>query len=40
MDAGPLRKCSFEETVDVLLEAAAYGETDYLQGITESIILG
>lgn len=40
LDTGPLRKCSFEETVEILLAAAVYGETDMLQGITENIILG
>lgn len=24
VDSGPLRKCSFEETVEILLEAAVY----------------
>jgi DNA-directed RNA polymerase II subunit RPB1 len=40
LESGPLRKCSFEETVDIFLEAAAFGETDYLTGVTESIMLG
>lgn len=40
LDAGPLRKCSFEETVDIFIEAAAYNEVDYLNGITESIMMG
>jgi DNA-directed RNA polymerase II subunit RPB1 len=40
LDSGPLRKCSFEETVDIFLEAACYGETDHLTGVTESIMLG
>jgi DNA-directed RNA polymerase II subunit RPB1 len=35
-----LRKCSFEETVEILLEAAAFSETDYLAGISEAIIFG
>ena len=39
-DIGPLRKCSFEETVDILYEAGFYGETDNLTGITENIIMG
>lgn len=38
--AGPLRKCSFEETVEILLEGAIYSEKDALSGITENIILG
>lgn len=40
IDTGPLRRCSFEETVEILLEAAAYGETDYLRGVSENIIMG
>jgi DNA-directed RNA polymerase II subunit RPB1 len=40
LDSGPLRKCSFEETVDIFLEAAAFGEADHLNGVTESIMLG
>ncbi|XP_052298649.1 DNA-directed RNA polymerase II subunit RPB1-like isoform X1 [Citrus sinensis] len=32
IDTGPLMRCSFEETVDILLDAAAYAETDYLRG--------
>lgn len=40
VDTGPLRKCSFEETVEILLEASVYSEKDPLQGITENIIMG
>jgi DNA-directed RNA polymerase II subunit RPB1 len=40
VDSGPLRKCSFEETTEILLEAAFYGEHDPLTGITENIIFG
>jgi len=39
-NTGPLMKCSFEETVDVLTEAAVFSETDYLKGVTENIIVG
>ncbi|CAI9097414.1 OLC1v1033836C1 [Oldenlandia corymbosa var. corymbosa] len=39
-ETGPLMRCSFEETVDILLDAAAYAETDYLKGVSEHIILG
>ncbi|RLM69415.1 hypothetical protein C2845_PM17G10290 [Panicum miliaceum] len=35
-----LMRCSFEETVDILLDAAAYAESDYLKGVTENIMLG
>jgi DNA-directed RNA polymerase II subunit RPB1 len=37
---GPLMRASFEETVDVLLDAAAYSEKDCTQGVTENIMLG
>jgi DNA-directed RNA polymerase II subunit RPB1 len=40
VETGPLRKCSFEETVEILMEAAVYAETDHLNGITENIIMG
>ncbi|KAF8820604.1 Dna-directed Rna polymerase II RPB1 [Cardiosporidium cionae] len=40
IDRGPLMKCSFEETVEILLEAAAFAETDALRGVTENVILG
>ncbi|XP_067616718.1 DNA-directed RNA polymerase II subunit RPB1-like [Eurosta solidaginis] len=37
---GPLMRCSFEETVDVLLDAAAHGECDPMRGVSENIIMG
>ncbi len=40
VDLGPLRKCSFEETVDILLEAGLFSENDFLTGITENIMVG
>lgn len=40
LDTGPLRKCSFEQTVEILQEAAVFNEVDQLKGITESIMLG
>ncbi|EPS67076.1 hypothetical protein M569_07699, partial [Genlisea aurea] len=39
-DTGPMMRCSFEETVDILLDAAVYAETDHLKGVTENIMLG
>ena len=39
-NTGPLMKCSFEETVDVLTDAAVFSETDNLKGVTENIIVG
>jgi len=40
VNSGPLRNCSFEETTEILLEAAFFGEHDTLTGITENIIFG
>lgn len=40
IDSGAIRKCSFEETVEILLEAAVYSEEDTLSGITENIVMG
>lgn len=40
VELGPLRKCSFEETVEILLEAGLFSEKDYLAGITENIMVG
>ena len=39
-DAGALRKCSFEETVEILIESSFHGEIDPLAGVTENIIMG
>jgi hypothetical protein len=40
IDSGALRKCSFEETVEILLEAAVYSELDTLSGVTENVLTG
>jgi len=40
IDCGPLRKCSFEETLDMILEASAFGVVDPLSGISENVLLG
>lgn len=39
-ERGALAKCSFEETVEILFGAAAFAETDALQGVTENVIVG
>ena len=39
-ELGPLRKCSFEETVEILLEAGLFSETDNLTGVSENIMVG
>ena len=39
--SGPLVRCSFEETVEVLKDAAIYGEVDHVTtAITSSVIIG
>lgn len=37
---GPLMRCSFEETVKVLMAAAAFGENDPVRGVSANLILG
>lgn len=39
-DAGALSRCSFEETVEILLEAAAVGDVDDCKGVAENVLLG
>jgi len=38
--AGALMRCSFEETVEILMDAAASGELDDCSGVAENIIFG
>lgn len=40
VETGPLMKCSFEETTDMLLEGSVLGERDDLLGVTENIMMG
>ena len=40
VDSGPMLRCSFEETVDMLMEAAVFSEEEVLKGVTENIMLG
>ena len=37
---GPIRKATFEETVEILLEAGVFAERDDLNGISENVLLG
>eukprot|EP00035_Acanthoeca_spectabilis_P006598 m.126620 g.126620 ORF g.126620 m.126620 type:complete len:1758 (-) comp13577_c0_seq1:55-5328(-) len=37
---GALMRCSFEETVDILMEAAAHAENDQLEGVSGNLMLG
>ncbi|OCF37907.1 DNA-directed RNA polymerase II subunit RPB1 [Kwoniella heveanensis BCC8398] len=39
-DAGALSRSSFEETVEILLEAAAVGDVDDCRGVAENVLLG
>lgn len=39
-DVGPLMRCSFEKSVDVLVESSVFSENDPIRGVSESIILG
>ncbi|KAL4221062.1 DNA-directed RNA polymerase II subunit RPB1 [Mactra antiquata] len=39
-ETGALARCSFAETVDILMEAAAHSEQDPLKGVSEAIMLG
>ncbi|KAH3902686.1 DNA-directed RNA polymerase II subunit RPB1 SCDLUD_000270 [Saccharomycodes ludwigii] len=39
-DTGALMRCSFEETVEILLEAGASAELDDCRGVSENVILG
>jgi len=40
VETGALMRASFEETVDILLEAATFAESDAVTGVTENIMLG
>jgi DNA-directed RNA polymerase beta' subunit len=39
-ETGVLMRCSFEETVNIILDAAVHAEKDNLRGVTENIIMG
>nr|QOI90401.1 DNA-directed RNA polymerase subunit 1 [Pyramimonas orientalis virus] len=39
-DIGPLAKCSFEETSDIIIKAGVFGEIDRINGVSANIILG
>lgn len=38
--SGPLMRCSFEETADVLIDAAVHSERDHIRGVSEHVIVG
>eukprot|EP00667_Euglena_gracilis_P000092 EG_transcript_92 len=37
---GPLMRCSYEETVEILFQAAAFGERDPMKGVSANILMG
>lgn len=39
-DIGPLAKCSFEETADILIKSGIFGEHDKVQGVAANVIVG
>ncbi len=39
-DNSTLMKCSFEETVEILIDAAVYSQKDLINGVSENIMLG
>lgn len=39
-DVGPLAKCSFEETTDMLIKASIFSELDRINGVSANIMLG
>lgn len=40
VDIGPLAKCSFEETTDMLIKAGIFAEVDKITGVSANIMLG
>jgi RNA polymerase Rpb1, domain 5 len=39
-DAGPLSKCSFEQTVQKIVPAGMFGETDRMTGVSANVMMG
>jgi len=40
MDVSPIARCTFEETVDILYQSAAFGTCDDLKGVSANIMVG
>jgi len=40
VDSGPLTRASFEETVEILLDAAMFAESDDMNGVSGNIMMG
>ena len=39
-DIGPLAKCSFEETSDILIKSGVFGDFDRMQGVAANVLVG
>lgn len=39
-ESGPMLRASFEQTVEIFMEAAAFSQFDNLNGVTENVMLG
>lgn len=39
-DVGPISKATFEESIDILINAAIHTEKERMQGVSASIIVG
>eukprot|EP01052_Picozoa_sp_SAG31_P014857 SAG31_NODE_937_length_10886_cov_3.648651_4_plen_582_part_01 len=39
-ESGCMMRCSFEETVEILMEAAAFSTCDNLKGVSENVMMG
>jgi DNA-directed RNA polymerase II subunit RPB1 len=39
-EIGPILRCTFEETIDMLMDAAIYAEEEVLMGVTDNIMMG
>jgi len=40
LETGPLMRCTFEETVEILATAATFGVRDACEGVSQAVILG
>ena len=40
VDSGPIAKCTFEESTEILVKASTYAETDKMTGVSANIMMG
>ena len=40
VDSGPLMRSSFEETAEILLDAAVFAEADPMRGVSDNVLMG